>query len=409
MTNGEIPHRFARTVLVTDGDQRAALAVVRSLGRAGHRVYVCSTGGRSIAGASRYCASEASIADPLQAPEMFVGHITEIVERHDVNVVLPIAERSIVALLPARGQLLNVCLPFVDAHTFGRVSDKAQLLRAAKALGIAVPEQRLAGTREEACDIGADSLPYPIVLKPSRSLGVRAGTRVPLTVRYAADRRQLFAELRALDDAAFPLLMQRRVVGPGVGIFLLLWDGELHAVFSHRRIREKPPSGGVSVYAESIAADPRLVERSRALLDHFGWRGVAMVEYKLDATTGTPYLMEVNGRFWGSLQLAIDAGVDFPRRLLEAAGGARGAAGRADNSAYRVGIRTRWWWGDVDHLLTRLRRSRTTAALPPDAPGRGRAVMDFLRLWRAGDRNEVLRANDPLPFLRESVEWLHRR
>ena len=37
-----------------------------------------------------------------------------------------------------------------------------------------------------------------------------------------------------------------------------------------------------------------------------------MMEYKQDRRTGTPLLMEVNGRFWGSLQLAIDAGVDFP-------------------------------------------------------------------------------------------------
>ena len=32
-----------------------------------------------------------------------------------------------------------------------------------------------------------------------------------------------------------------------------------------------------------------------------------MVEFKQDATTGTPYFMEVNGRFWRSLQPGIDA------------------------------------------------------------------------------------------------------
>ncbi len=47
-----------------------------------------------------------------------------------------------------------------------------------------------------------------------------------------------------------------------------------------------------------------------------------MVEFKADARTGTPYLMEINGRFWGSLQLAIDAGVDFPAILVAAALGA---------------------------------------------------------------------------------------
>jgi len=208
-----------------------------------------------------------------------------------------------------------------------------------------------------------------------------------------------------MDPAAYPILVQQRVVGPGVGIFLLLWDGELIATFAHKRIREKPPAGGVSVYRESIAADPSLVARSRALLEAFAWRGVAMIEYKLDATTGTPYLMEVNGRFWGSLQLAIDSGVDFPTLLVKAAMGEQ----PAPVSDYRLGLRSRWWWGDVDHLLARLRRTDSELSLPPGQPGRMGMLRDFFTLWRAGDRNEVLRLGDPAPFIHETLEWLHRR
>src|SRR5678815_1154177 len=89
--------------------------------------------------------------------------------------------------------------------------------------------------------------------------------------------------------------------------------------FAHRRIREKPPSGGVSVLSESVAADPETVRKSLALLSALDWNGTAMVEYKQDRVTGQRYLMEINGRFWGSLQLAIDAGVDFPALLVAAA------------------------------------------------------------------------------------------
>ena len=56
-------------VLVTDGEQRASLAVVRSLGRAGYRVVVCSTHGRSLAGASRYALREYAVPDVLAEPE----------------------------------------------------------------------------------------------------------------------------------------------------------------------------------------------------------------------------------------------------------------------------------------------------------------------------------------------------
>jgi predicted ATP-grasp superfamily ATP-dependent carboligase len=176
-------------------------------------------------------------------------------------------------------------------------------------------------------------------------------------------------------------------------------------VFAHRRIREKPPAGGVSVYRESIAAEPDLVRRSRELLQRFGWEGVAMIEYKVDAATGEPYLMEVNGRFWGSLQLAVDAGVDFPALLASLALGQHPPA----ITSYRTGVRSRWWWGDVDSLLLRLRRSPASLALLPGEPGRLRHLIQFLKLWRPGDRNEILRLDDPMPFLHETREWLHGR
>jgi predicted ATP-grasp superfamily ATP-dependent carboligase len=250
-----------------------------------------------------------------------------------------------------------------------------------------------------------ETLPYPLVLKPARSVGEGAAGRVKVGVVHARDAAELRARLATLPDGAYPLLLQQRIVGPGIGIFLLRWEGETLATFAHRRIREKPPSGGVSVYRESVVADPALERASTRLLDRFGWSGVAMVEYKVDAASGIPYLMEVNGRFWGSLQLALDAGVDFPSLLVDATLGEPTAAA----PSYRPGVRSRWWWGDVDQLLTRLRRSNAALALPPDAPARWRAILDFLMLWRPGDRNEIFRWSDPAPFLRESVDWFARR
>jgi len=247
-------------------------------------------------------------------------------------------------------------------------------------------------------------LAYPLVLKPARSIGESVGRRVKLGVRHVLHPSGLATALDALPDAAYPQLLQERVVGPGVGVFLLIWNGELKAAFSHRRIREKPPSGGVSVYRESIPLDPELLARSRALLDRFGWHGVAMIEYKLDEASGTPYLMEVNGRFWGSLQLAVDAGIDFPALL---AGLALGEDPEPVMS-YRAGVRSRWWLGDVDHLLARLRRSAVELALPPGTPGRWGALADFLTLRRS-DRNEILRRDDPGPFFHELGQWLRGR
>lgn len=393
------------SILVTDGEQRAALAVVRSLGRAGHRVYVCSTRGQSLAGASRHAHMEAAVPDPLSNPTGFVASVAARCRSWAVGMVLPITEPSLLALLPARDDLGGVHIPFPAADVFRAISDKARVMEAAAEVGISVPEQRVLLHPTDRAAILPSPLPFPVVLKPARSVGEADGSRRKVGVRHAANPAQIRRELDALPAAAYPLLVQQRVIGPGVGIFLLLHDGEPVATFAHRRIREKPPSGGVSVYRESIAADPELVQRSTELLRRFDWEGVAMVEYKLDGATGTPYLMEINGRFWGSLQLAVDAGVDFPGLLVDVGLGQR----PAPVTTYRTGVRSRWWWGDVDHLLARMRRSDSDLALPPDSPGRARAILDFMRLWRPGDRNEIFRAGDPRPLLRETADWFRGR
>ena len=387
-------------VLVTDGDQRAALAVVRSLGAAGYPVYVCAARPRSLAGASRYARAEALVTDPLEDPQRFAGDIRALVARWNIGALIPIGDAALLASLPDRGRLPNVLLPFADERVVRRIADKAAVLEAATSVGIAIPQQQPAADRGVLLAM-APGLEYPVVLKPSRSVAEHGGRRIKLLVRHVASPVDLAAAAADLDPAAYPVLVQRRVVGPGVGIFLLIWNGETLAAFAHRRIREKPPAGGVSVYRESVAADPALVQRSRALLDAFGWCGVAMVEYKIDERTGTPYLMEINGRFWGSLQLAIDAGVDFPALLMEAALGKR----PAPVTAYTTGVASRWFWGDVDHLLARLRRSRSALSLPPNAPGRWAAIRAFLTVKRGTDREEILRRDDPRPFFRETAQW----
>ena len=394
------PHR----ILVTDGTQRSALAVVRSLGRAGHTVFVCAPRAPSLAGSSRFAFAESIVPDALASPSEFVDEVASLIDRWRIDTVVPITEASLLALLPERATL-GVTIPFPDDAVFRAITDKGAVLAAARELGIATPRQVVLRNRDELQAMDLALLDYPVVLKPSRSIGEHDGQRVALRVRHAADTASLRLVLQSLDDAAFPLLFQQRIVGPGTGVFLLVWDGTVRAVFAHRRLREKPPSGGVSVYSESIAADPALVERSRLLLERMNWNGIAMIEYKLDAGTGVPYLMEVNGRFWGSLQLAIDAGVDFPALLVASAFGEQSPS----VASYRIGARSRWWWGDVDQLLARWRKSDESLALPSDAPSRWRATLDFLSVLHPLDRNDVFRARDLRPFVRETLDWFHRR
>ena len=124
-----------------------------------------------------------------------------------------------------------------------------------------------------------------------------------------------------------------------------------------------------------------------------------MVEFRRDARTGQTKLMEINGRLWGSLQLATDAGVNFPALIVA------DALGRASPSAgYMTGMVLRWWLGDL------VRLARVFRGPPPGYdgafPSRMAAVRQFLGPQPAGTRQEMLRWNDPLPAGGEIVSAL---
>jgi predicted ATP-grasp superfamily ATP-dependent carboligase len=183
-------------------------------------------------------------------------------------------------------------------------------------------------------------------------------------------------------------------------VFACYDRGRAVALFSHRRLRERPPWGGVSVLSESAPLCPQASASATALLDAIGWHGVAMVEFKRDDRDDTPRLMEINGRFWGSLQLAIDAGVDFPAMLLTLVEG----GSFPPQAPYRLGVRNRWLWGDVDNLILTLTGSG------PAGPRRGRlrAVGDFLAFRGKDLHYENPRRGDLRPFAFESYRWCAR-
>lgn len=398
-----------RRVLVTDADQRSALAVTRSLGRAGWEVHVASSAVHPLAGASRHARASHRVPDPRSDPPGFVAALERIVEEQDIEVLLPLTDVSATIAVSMRGRRPGLSIPLPQAEVWSEVSDKRRLMDVAAGIGVPVPAQfvlEAPPAEITECLQWAEDVGFPVVLKPHRSAVHQGGGVMGFSVTLAATPEALERELQQYPVQAYPILVQERVIGPGLGAFFLCNDGEVVATFAHHRLREKPPTGGVSVVRESVPMREDLRAHSEALLGHFRWSGVAMVEFKEDAATGTPYLMEINGRFWGSLQLAIDAGVDFPALLLEefGRGPSEGGAARGE-STYRHGIRSRWFWGDVDHLLWFVKAPRGYRKAESGLPSRLGALARFLVPWRPGQRLEVLRASDPRPFIRESRQW----
>jgi len=391
-------------ILITDGNERAALASVRSLGKSGFHIETCAHGGPALSGASRQCRLEHQVPSPLTAPAAFAERVLEVCLERSIDVLLPITDAALLALLPRREEFAPTRIPFAPFEAYSRISDKEALMATARELGIPTPGQVALHDAPTGALDPADLPDFPLVMKPARSVFGSNAVRRQGGVTYVGDAGELASSLKRYPPEAYPLLLQERISGPGIGVFLLLWEGDLVAAFAHRRLREKPPTGGVSVLREAIPLDSGLLDLSMMLLQSHDWSGVAMVEFKRSTRDGRHYLMEVNGRFWGSLQLAIDAGVDFPSLLV------RSALGEAVSpvSSYRVGTRSRWFLGDFDHLLLRFRRRYDPSELPPASGGLLRALLQFVTPWAPSTRNEVFRLSDPGPGIRECRQWVGR-
>lgn len=382
-------------VLVTDGANRAALAITRSLGRAGHHVVVGEKETGSLAATSRYCAEQFQYEDPLGASGAFIASVAEAAAKHRIDVLVPVSDVTTFLITRHRARFGSCAIPFAPADVVERAANKVGLMETAARLGVPTPRSAVVAC---ASHVPEFDFGFPVVVKPWQSRVLTGDGWQSTSVSYAQNAQGLVRDLAARQPYEFPVMVQERITGPGVGVFACYQDGKAVALFSHRRIRERPPWGGVSVLAESTSVCPLAGEYATRLLDDLGWAGVAMVEFKRDTRDGVPKLMEINGRFWGSLQLAIDAGVDFPRLLVE------GANGRTSPPSYRLGVRTRWFWGDVDSLLVSL----FGTGVPPHNSRRLAAAVEFLRLFGRDLHYDNPKWFDPQPFVTESLAWFRR-
>lgn len=397
--------------LVLDGDQRAALAITRALGRRGIEVVVGESCALNLSSSSRYCHAALTYASPTHDPSRFQAEIIQAVKAGSYRVLIPVTDVTLALISQIRPLLArDVQVPIPKSGAVETALDKERLFRLAQALGVPTPTTYFVEDPRQVEEL-APKLSYPVVIKPRRSWTAREGVWIKSKVEYALDAPDLLAKYpRAHRRAPLPML-QELVVGPGCGIFALMDHGEPRASFAHLRLREKPPWGGESVLRESIPMDPVLQEYALRLLRSLSWHGVAMVEFKRDQAGRLPKLMEINGRFWGSLQLAIDAGINFPHLLYQMATNGEVETPRD----YRVGVRSRWLLGDLESLLLtllggspfgrkapgrRFGRSSLTRGLADAgvfrAPGRLRALADFMR--PSHSHEEIFSWDDPRPW-----------
>jgi protein-tyrosine-phosphatase/predicted ATP-grasp superfamily ATP-dependent carboligase len=379
-------------VLVLDGASRAAVEAVQSLGKRGLEVHVAA---RADCAAFRSRWTARALTQPSTSDsERFIDWVRTLPDEY--SLVIPATGYSLhhLARLPESDPLRALAL-LPGREALDIALDKARTLDAAVRLGISVPRSSLVppSSPEAISDLAAAG-PLPRVLKPTHSLISTGGDLIEVYPTLVHDDEQRTESADRLGRHC-PVLEQELVPGIGIGVECLYARGQMVWHFAHERLHEGTGGGlgSGSFYRKSITAPAELLRAARTLLDDLRWHGVAMVEFKYDRESGRHWLMEINPRLWGSVALAIDAGMDFPYGLYCIAT----EADPGPQPQYRQPYYTRLVPSDLDWIGRQIRRGGVWQS---------RELLSLLRLLTGRESWDHFAWTDPGPLLKSSMDFL---
>ena len=294
-----------RALIIDQGIDRTTPVAVRALHRDGWTVGVGSPF-PSLGQTSRWASRSHVVPAAETSVAALIAAVNAAVDEERYELVFSPDDAGVLALSRHRDEL-RARVPFADHDVLVRALDKLELTRAAEHVGIGVPRTI------EATDAALATWVGPVVVKPRVHTRLLEGAPGRLEAVIAADAETAAvrcAELRA--HRAEPIL-QEVVTGTLVALALIVdRSGRIVARVQQRSEHSYPRDVGVTARGHTVPVDPQLSERAEALLHELGWFGLAQLRF-LDPGAGRPLrLLDLNGRFYGSLALAVAAGVNLP-------------------------------------------------------------------------------------------------
>jgi predicted ATP-grasp superfamily ATP-dependent carboligase len=388
-------------ILILDASMKQSLASVRSLGRAGLRV----AAGESVAQfdqavplptfRSRYCLRSLVLPDLVSDAPAFIAAVIEFVRKHSPRVLLPTGDVTIGVLRPYRQQLaeLGCVLALAPESVLEIANDKDRTLALAEQLGIAQPKSlRIGGVDDLAAAV--KEFGFPFVVKPTVSWTEEMEEHLfPVDV---IDQAEAIEVTEQILKAGSGVLAQQWLPGRREGVTLFIAGDQVAASCGHIAHRTAPPLGGASVVRESIRPYD-ILDASVLLVKAMGLQGTCEVEFRRDAAN-RPLLMEVNARLAGTIENAVQAGIDFPLMVW------RWAIGLEVEpvTSYRCGVRTRWLHGDLRWV-----RQNWHRAGRPDGMSHAGSIYTFFAEFAKTYHYDYFDRNDLMPFFAELRHTVH--
>jgi predicted ATP-grasp superfamily ATP-dependent carboligase len=320
----------------------------------------------------------------------YTSAIIEFVRQHPTRVILPTGDATIAALTPMRAQFaaLGSVLALAPDSALAVANDKARTLQVAAELGIEAPRSIPIGSVDD-LTVAIDEFGFPFVLKPTISWTGKSRYRaVPTEV---VDRAEAIEATESFLAAGAGVLAQEWARGRREGATLFIVDGDVRVSCGHVAHRTTPPLGGTSAVRESIRVPDDILGPAIRLAKAVGIEGPCEVEFRRDAS-GRPLLMEINPRLAGTIENAMQSGINLPLMVW------RWATGQQVEqvASHRTGVRTRWLQGDLRWLGENHQRIGR-----PDSISWSRSLWLFCREFARTRHYDAVDWHDMRPILVE--------
>lgn len=329
------------SVLVTDGLLRKSLSATRSLGEKGIKTIVGEKSWFSPSGFSRHCTKRVKYPDPVTHPHRFLEWLDQTLRKNNDPIFLPMddAIMEIVMEHVESIQKISKCI-LPSRYAYDIASNKYETMKLAEGRKIDFPVTYSVKSMEDVEKIVHPR--FPLIIKPCRSSGSRG-------IRKVNNQEELKQTVQEIQQEYSEIMIQEFIpLGDRYDVCLLYdTNHEVKASFVQKELRHFPIKMGPSTVQESVHYD-ELIEMSIHLLKPLNWSGIVEVEFMVDSRTNRPVLMEINPRFWNSLDLSLRSGIDFPYMLYQLCAG----QDVRYESKYEIGRRSRWLFpGDLLHFV----------------------------------------------------------
>lgn len=375
-------------VLVLGEDTRSFLSVVRSLGRYGLEVHASWCPFNAAAAHSHYLYKIHRSPVVVAGDDAWLEALADLIQREQFDLVIPCHDAAMLLLQTKRERLESAGrIYLLDNAVFETVFSKDKTHELGSRLGIRVPKQIVATTADQVRDV-AEEWRYPVVLKPPSSASLH-NPFARKAVKKVWNADEVDSALRGFDLAS-GVQVQENFIGYGIGVEFLARNGEVLTALQHERVHE-PLMGGGSSYRKTVALDRELLEATKALVRATSYTGVGMVEFKQNPVTREWVLIEINGRFWGSLPLALAAGMDFPKYLYQMLCEEQTEFPRE----YRKNLYCRNWSIDFYWMKANLLADHTNPALM--TVPMSKVLGEIVNFCALRERSDTLVLDDPRP------------